>query len=86
MPDVHADVQCFDFHDGNLTTACRAVASSEGGMDADAHGFLGSREGREVGEEKFTEPSHPSRSSRDNNFGCDATPAKNQGDKVLKRR
>jgi len=55
-------------------------------MDADAHGFLGSREGREVGEEKFTEPSHPSRSSRDNNFGCDATPAKNQGDKVLKRR
>jgi hypothetical protein len=40
MADVHADVQGFDFHAGNLTTACRAEASSEGGMDADAHGFF----------------------------------------------
>jgi len=30
--------------------ACRAEASSEGGMNADAHGFF-SREGREDGEE-----------------------------------
>jgi hypothetical protein len=32
MADAHVDVQGFDFHAGNLTTACRAEASSEGGM------------------------------------------------------
>jgi hypothetical protein len=35
MADAHVDVQGFDFHAGNLTTACRAEASSEGGMHAD---------------------------------------------------
>jgi hypothetical protein len=32
MADAHVDVQRFDFHAGNLTTARRAEASSEGGM------------------------------------------------------
>jgi hypothetical protein len=32
MANAHIDVQRFDFHAGNLTTACRAEASSEGGM------------------------------------------------------
>jgi hypothetical protein len=40
MADAHVDVQGFDFHAGNLTTACRAEASSEGGMHTDAHGFF----------------------------------------------
>jgi hypothetical protein len=30
----------FDFHAGNLTTARRAEASSEGGMDTDARGIF----------------------------------------------
>jgi hypothetical protein len=47
---------------------------------------LDSREGREVCEGKFTEPSLAPRSSRDNNFGCDANPAKNQGDNFFKTR
>jgi hypothetical protein len=34
MAHLHADAEGFGFHDVNLATACRAEASSEGGMNA----------------------------------------------------
>jgi hypothetical protein len=61
MADTHADVKGFDFHGRNLTTACRAEARGEGGMDTDAHGFFktetANREPREIRENKMKQNS-----------------------------